>query len=117
MRVVHHRGGTLRGRVRVRVEELGCRQKLVYALGGIHQAADAPAEFEKMEGYDDGITYRLVGAASELLEIPAEQVTDEPEANFTLYFLSELGIALFVDGEPAGVGQGIPPGSTLTRLQ
>ena len=46
-----------------------------------------------------------------------EQVTDEPEANLTLYYLSELGIALFVDGEPGGVGQGIPPGSTLTRLQ
>lgn len=40
----------------------------------IHTKADAPAEFEKMQAYDDQVTYRLVGAAAEVLELPAETV-------------------------------------------
>lgn len=40
----------------------------------IHTKAAAPAEFEKMQAYDDDVTYRLVGAASTVLDLPAEVV-------------------------------------------
>lgn len=40
----------------------------------IHTGANAPADFEKMQAYDDEVTYRLVGAASEHLGIPAADV-------------------------------------------
>jgi len=40
----------------------------------IHTKAVAPAEFEKMQAYDDDVTYRLVGAAAEVLDLPAETV-------------------------------------------
>ena len=40
----------------------------------IHTKADAPAEFVKMKGYDDAVTYRLVAAASEVLEISQDDV-------------------------------------------
>ena len=51
----------------------------------IHTKAAAPAEFEKMQGYDDGVTYRLVGAASEVLEIPPETVM----RTFGVYWVTE----------------------------
>ena len=51
----------------------------------IHTKAAAPAEFEKMQGYDDGVTYRLVGAASEVLGIPPETVM----RTFGVYWVTE----------------------------
>lgn len=40
----------------------------------IHTKAGAPESFAVMSPYDDAITYNLVGAASELLQIPAEKI-------------------------------------------
>ena len=40
----------------------------------IRTKATAPADFEKMQAYDDQVTYRLVGAASEFLRIPPADV-------------------------------------------
>ena len=38
----------------------------------IHTKAGAPESFAAMSPYEDSITYNLVGAASELLNVPAE---------------------------------------------
>ena len=40
----------------------------------IHTQAEAPETFLNFEQYDDGVTYRLVAAASDALELPAETV-------------------------------------------
>ena len=40
----------------------------------IHTRAGSPSTFLNFEKYDDAITYNLVGAASEVLELPAETV-------------------------------------------
>jgi hypothetical protein len=40
----------------------------------IRQTAQAPDDFVAMQGYDDSLTYRLVGAAVEVLGVPAEQI-------------------------------------------
>lgn len=40
----------------------------------IYTQADAPSEYGKMSPYDDDVTYRLVAAASQILEMPAEDV-------------------------------------------
>ena len=40
----------------------------------IHTKADAPESFVPMEAYDDAVTYGLVGAAVEVLELPAEKI-------------------------------------------
>jgi len=40
----------------------------------IHTKAGAPESFAAMSPYEDSITYNLVGAASELLNIPAEKI-------------------------------------------
>jgi len=40
----------------------------------IHTKAGAPESFAVMSPYDDAITYNLVGAASELLQVPAEKI-------------------------------------------
>lgn len=41
------------------------------------QDANSPDEFVAMQYYDDALTYRLVGAASKLLKIPAEKILNE----------------------------------------
>ena len=40
----------------------------------IHTKADAPESFVPMEAYDDAVTYGLVGAAVEILDLPAETI-------------------------------------------
>lgn len=40
----------------------------------IHTKAGAPESFAAMSPYEDAITYNLVGAASELLQTPAEKI-------------------------------------------
>lgn len=40
----------------------------------IHTKAGAPASFAAMSPYEDAITYNLVGAAAELLQVPAEKI-------------------------------------------
>lgn len=40
----------------------------------LHTAAGAPESFIAMSPYDDAITYNLVGAASEMLKVPAETI-------------------------------------------
>ena len=42
--------------------------------GKIHTKAGAPESFAAMSPYEDSITYNLVGAASELLNVPAEKI-------------------------------------------
>lgn len=44
------------------------------AWTSIHEKADAPEKFDAFRQYNDTITYELVGAASEVLEIPAETI-------------------------------------------
>jgi len=44
------------------------------AWSTIHLAAGAPESFVSMQSYDDDITYRLVGAAEQTLDMPAEQI-------------------------------------------
>lgn len=51
----------------------------------IHTKAAAPPDFEKMQPYDDGVTYRLVGAAAEVLELPPETVM----RSFGVYWVVE----------------------------
>lgn len=51
----------------------------------IHQRAGAPADFEKMQAYDDAITYRLVQSASEVLQLPANEVMHA----FGIYWVTE----------------------------
>ena len=55
------------------------------AWTSIHTKACAPAEFEKMQPYDDQVTYRLVGAAAEVLGLPAETVM----RTFGVYWVTE----------------------------
>jgi hypothetical protein len=40
----------------------------------IHGAAESPENFQSFEQYDDSVTYALVGAAVEVLGLPAEQI-------------------------------------------
>lgn len=40
----------------------------------IRETAQAPDDYVAMQGYDDSLTYRLVGAAVEVLGVPAEQI-------------------------------------------
>jgi hypothetical protein len=40
----------------------------------IHTKAGVPSEFVPMQAYDDSVTYGLVGAAVEVLDIPAEKI-------------------------------------------
>ena len=40
----------------------------------IHEKADAPPTFDAFKQYDDAVTYGLVGAATEILELPAETI-------------------------------------------
>ena len=44
------------------------------AWTAIHTKANAPESFVPMENYDDAVTYDLVGAAVEELDMPAEQI-------------------------------------------
>ncbi len=40
----------------------------------IHGKAGAPMDFDAFKKYDDSITYGLVGAAADVLELPAEKI-------------------------------------------
>ena len=40
----------------------------------VRRRADVPDAFVGMTAYDDDVTYRLVGAASEVLDLPADEV-------------------------------------------
>jgi hypothetical protein len=44
------------------------------AWKNIHEKAGAPENFDSFNNYDDAITYGLVGAATEVLELPAEKI-------------------------------------------
>lgn len=45
--------------------------------------------FVSMDGYPDDVTYRLVGAASEVLKIPAEKVLEAFGEHWVLYTAAE----------------------------
>jgi len=40
----------------------------------IHEKAESPENFDAFKQYDDTVTYGLVGAATEVLELPAEKI-------------------------------------------
>ncbi len=55
----------------------------------IHTKAGAPESFAAMSPYDDAITYNLVGAASEELHLPMEQVLRA----FGEYWVTNVAVA------------------------
>jgi guanylate cyclase soluble subunit beta len=44
------------------------------AWAAVRDRAGAPDEFAPLQAYDDGVTYALVGAAVEVLGLPADQI-------------------------------------------
>jgi hypothetical protein len=59
----------------------------------IHTQAAAPATFLNFEQYDDAVTYNLVGAAAEVLELPAEAVL----RTFGLYWVTDIAVKSYGD--------------------
>ena len=59
----------------------------------LHTKANAPANFVAFEQYDDDITYRLVGAASEILDMPADEVLRA----FGVYWVQRIATANYTD--------------------
>jgi len=62
------------GMVNQAVRGLVLEQFSQEAWKAIHEKAAAPENFDAFRKYDDAITYGLVGAASEVLELPAETI-------------------------------------------
>ena len=56
------------------------------AWESIRTKADAPENFISMQAYDDSVTYSLVGAAVEVLDLPAEKIL----YTFGEYWVSEI---------------------------
>lgn len=94
------------GLVNRALEELICREHGIPAWERIKEEAGVDVEvFLRMDAYPDEITYRLVGAASRLLSIPAAQLLHDFGLYWTLYTGRE-GYGALLDGA----------GSTLHEL-
>ena len=57
----------------------------------IASKAESPTEFESLESYDDSITYNLVGAASEVLEMEAGVILQ----TFGRYWIEKIATAQY----------------------
>jgi len=62
------------GMVNKAVKELVTEQFGADKWDSIRIKANAPDDFVGFQGYDDSVTYNLVGAAVEVLEIPPEKI-------------------------------------------
>ena len=63
------------------------------AWARIHSNAEAPADFVAFEQYDDAVTYNLVGAAVEELQMSAEDVLKA----FGNYWVAEIAMIAYAD--------------------
>jgi len=75
------------------------------AWAKIKQKADVDVDvFVSMDGYDDAITYRLVGAASEVLGLKPEQVLEAFGEWWVLYTAAE-GYGSLLDAAGSTLGE------------
>ena len=63
------------------------------AWKNIHEKANAPENFDSFNQYDDAITYGLVGAATEVLKIPAETILHA----FGEYWVLKVAVTSYAD--------------------
>ncbi len=59
----------------------------------IHTQANSPDSFVSLDTYDDSITYNLVGAASEVLQIEGETILQE----FGKYWVAEVATVHYAE--------------------
>ena len=82
------------GLVNRAIEDLIVENHGTEVWGQICAKAGLPREpFISMDSYSDAVTYKLVGAVSEVLDIPAEQVLEAFGRYWTLY-TAEKGYGL-----------------------
>ena len=79
------RSRTMYGMVNRAVRDMVIARFGTEAWTRVHTEAVSPAEFDKMQSYDDGVTYRLVRASAQVLRLPPETVM----RTFGVYWVME----------------------------
>lgn len=73
------------GMINLAVEQLICENHGIEIWNQVKKKAEVDlSHFVNMESYDDSITYRLVGAASEILQVSTDRLLEE----FGEYFIT-----------------------------
>lgn len=85
------------------LEELICHKHGTAAWERIKEEAEVDLEvFIRMDAYPDEVTYRLVGAASRILDIPVDKLLHDFGVHWTLYTGQE-GYGSLLDGAGASL--------------